>query len=637
MKKTFHLLLFFFITLPAAFSQKASFSPAASLIPDSIRSSADAVLRLSETTMTVRTEKNISYHKHYAVTVMNKNGTSHAVFHELYNKTIHLGHFRGAVYDESGKRTDKLSSSDLKDITATSGGNLYQDDRVKVYLPDISDYPFTVEYEYDLDFDGTAFYPPWVPQDAYYLGVEQASLKIVAPPDKILRYDGRYLDEPEESVLKEMKVLSWQVDHLPPLHPEPFSVSLTDRVPMLYLAPRHFYYARSKGDMSSWAGVGAWIAGLNRGRHDLPEGTREKIRTLTQPYTTTEEKARVIYRYMQKNTRYVSVQLGIGGYQPYPASYVDEKGYGDCKALCNYTCALMEAAGIDARYVLVKAGGDVGDIITGFPSDQFNHVIVSIPAQKDTLWLECTSQSQPFGFLGSFTADRHALMITDDGGVIVHTPVYGEKENTQHRHAVVTINNDGSASATIRTQYAGLQYENIEGALYLKGDDLKKWYYDHLDIPNFSIREVSLHEITTGELPVAEEHAAVELKKYMTIQGQRAFLPLNLMNKSSFIPKQNGPRQSDIYLYFPFTDVDTIVWRLPEGYTMQYGPRPVKIATPFGEYESHIETGNEGHITYIRRISLKQGRYPKEMFGELKDFRKKIAHADRQKVLLKKL
>ncbi len=637
MKKIPSLLILLTAVTIQVYSQKNGSAPPVSLIPDSIRQGADAVVRFSGTVMTVRSEKDISFHEHLIITVLNKNGLSQAVFRELYNKTIRLNHFRGALYDASGKRTEKISSSDLKDVTATTGGTLYQDDRIKIYVPDADDFPFTVEYEYDTDLKGTVMYPAWKPQDSYYQGVERSLLKIVAREDILPRYDSRRLEAPERSSSEGYQILQWKAENLPPLHPEPLSVSLRDRVPVLYLAPRSFYYEHSAGDMSSWKSIAQWISGLNKGRRDLPAATRTKIAALTAPLGSTEEKARAVYRYMQQHTRYVSVQLGIGGYQPYPASYVDEKGYGDCKALCNYTCALMEAAGVDARYVLVKAGSNAGDILTDFPSNQFNHVIVSIPAGKDTFWLECTSQTQPFGFLGSFTADRHALMIGDDDGIIVRTPSYDESENIQYRRAVVDISGNGSATAVVHTEYGGLQYENVEEALLLRGEELKKWYYNNLDIPNFVISEVTLQSNTSGALPVAEENAQVLLKRYMTLQGNKAFLPLNLMNKLDFIPKQTGPRQSDIYLYYPFTDIDTIVWNLPQGYVMQYGPKPVHITTPFGEYHSRIETGPGGVITYVRRVTMKKGRYPKEMMGELTDFRKKIAHADRQKVLLKKL
>ena len=52
------------------------------------------------------------------------------------------------------------------------------------------------------------------------------------------------------------------------------------------------------------------------------------------------EKAKIVYKYMQEKTRYISVQVGIGGFKPMLAKDVDRLGYGDCKALSNYTKAL---------------------------------------------------------------------------------------------------------------------------------------------------------------------------------------------------------------------------------------------------------------------------------------------------------
>ena len=72
-----------------------------------------------------------------------------------------------------------------------------------------------------------------------------------------------------------------------------------------------------------------------------------------------EEKAKKIYQFVQDKTRYISVQVGIGGWKPFNTSEVDKLGYGDCKALTNYTMSLLKAAGVTSNYCVVYGGDDI--------------------------------------------------------------------------------------------------------------------------------------------------------------------------------------------------------------------------------------------------------------------------------------
>ncbi|NJM26365.1 MAG: hypothetical protein HC859_13660, partial [Bacteroidia bacterium] len=105
----------------------------------------------------------------------------------------------------------------------------------------------------------------------------------------------------------------------------------------------------------------------------------------------------------------MSIQLGIGGWQPFEASVVDKNGYGDCKALSNYAVAMLKEAGIKGYYCLVQAGEEPAKLDPMFAENHFNHIIVAVPLKQDTVWLECTSQTNPYGYLGEFTGDRQAL------------------------------------------------------------------------------------------------------------------------------------------------------------------------------------------------------------------------------------
>ena len=157
------------------------------------------------------------------------------------------------------------------------------------------------------------------------------------------------------------------------------------------------------------------------------------------------EKAKIVYAFMQNKTRYISVQVGIGGWEPIAANKVDAVGYGDCKGLTNYTKALLDAVGVTSYYTVVFAQ-DRRDIDKEFASLQGNHVILNIPNKGKDVWLECTSQTTPFGFLGDFTDDRNVLVITPEGGIIKRTPKYINKDNLQTINADITLKENGSVN-----------------------------------------------------------------------------------------------------------------------------------------------------------------------------------------------
>ena len=167
---------------------------------------------------------------------------------------------------------------------------------------------------------------------------------------------------------------------------------------------------------------------------------------------------------MQENTRYISVQVGIGGIRPIAASEVDRVKYGDCKGLTNYTKALLEAVGVQSNYTEVYATSSKQiNMDKDFASllGQANHVILNIPIEnKGSVWLECTSQTMPFGFLGDFTDNRDVFVITPEGGKIIRTPKYSALENSQATQAELSVFGDRSIEVSAKIVSKGIQYNN---------------------------------------------------------------------------------------------------------------------------------------------------------------------------------
>jgi hypothetical protein len=282
---------------------------------------------------------------------------------------------------------------------------------------------------------------------------------------------------------------------------------------------------------------------------------------------------------------------------------------------------------------LIKAGEYESDIDTSFPSSQFNHVIVAVPNKSDTLWLECTSQTNPFGYLGDFTGSRHALMITDKGGRIVRTPSYTSDDNTQSRTADVFVELTGNAKAKVKTTYCGLQYQNgeLNQIINHQYDEQKKWLQKNVKIPAFDVVQFTMVN-NKKVIPSAIVSTELNLSRFATVSGKRIFLTPNLMNKSSYIPEKLEARKSKIVLRIPFTDLDTVQYHLPEGIYPEFLPETIKVNSQFGEYEASY-TVDQGQLLYIRKLKMNKGEFPPESYKEFTDFYKSINKADNTKIV----
>lgn len=602
-------------------------------IPEEIKKDAKVVVRDYDLSFEVHSLATATQKVHKALTILSKSAKSYSTQYVFYDKFSKVSNISGVVYNANGMPVKKLKGSDIHDMTAIDGFSVYSDNRVKVLVLSVPSYPFTVEYTYQIEKTGLLFYPTWAPQSSNKMAVQHATYSVsMSNSGDELRYKEYNLPE---DVVRNIQELSgtyfWEVKNMKVFKSEPYGPTFGQLMPMVRTAPEKFSMGGYKGSLESWSTMGEWINELNEGRAALPPETVAEVQQLVAGISDEHEKIRKVYEYMQDKTRYVSIQLGIGGFQPFTAESVDENGYGDCKALSNYTLALLKSTGIDARYVLVKAGRSTTNIDTSFPSSQFNHAIIAVPMPTDTVWLECTSQTNPFGYLGKFTGDRDVLMVTPKGGEIIHTPVYDADVNLQIRKAEVTVDQEGTAHASVSTEYEGVQYENVNRQLARSRDDRKKWLYNNLDLPNVSVESFDYKE-NKAPLPTIKENLKFSVKSYATTSGKRYFFKPNLLNAWHDWPKTLKERKTDIYWKTGYTDVDSVHISLPDGFYVEFAPEDVTLQSAFGEYSTHYITNEDG-ITYVRKIRMTKGTYPASSYQAFTEFIKGVVKSDNTKVV----
>lgn len=607
----------------------------ASEIPVTLRAGANAVVRNSETELIMLSPENVIMTVKKAVTVLNKAGEEHAVQVLYYNKNTTIKTAKGYILDAYGNQTSKFALNNFVDQSAISDFSLYEDDRVKYYNPTITSYPFTIVYEYELRFKQNLVLPDWYANRQPDLAIEKSSYTFkYNPADKIKIKAYNYSGQPEEKQFEKQNILTWSVKVLPAFKQEPYAPAADNYRTYVKIAPEQFSFYSTKGRATSWEELGKWYyTDLIKSRQTLDPAVVSEMKNLVSGIKTDKEKAKKIYEYMQRKTRYISVQIGIGGFQPMSANDVQRLGYGDCKALVSYMQSLLKAVDIPSIYCVVNAGNYKQQMDPDFASmDQGNHVILCLPLGKDTTWLECTSQTVPFGYLGDFTDDRLVLACSEEGGKLLRTPALKTEMNEIKRMADLKVDPSGNITGTLHTTFKGAQYDTYESIINKPLTEQIKTLKRYYDVDNINFEKVKIME-DKSENPVTTENLQINIASYVPVNNQSAYLLINPFNKLP-VTRTVSNRKLPLHINRGYTDFDEITYQLPEGFDVEYKPKDLDIKNVYGSYSSTI-IKKENTLIYSRKFVLNNGTHPANDYEAFAGFMNDVANADRGKVILK--
>jgi len=598
-------------------------------IPGLLRIGTDAVVRTSQTKMIYVNNRKAYIEKKIAYTLLNSNAEELINVSIPYDKYSRISRINANAYDETGKLVWVLNKPEIYDVNAFSGPVYIDDSRMKLFrFPSLS-YPYTIEYSYREEFENLLLDPVNYFQSGSRISVEKSGIQVVVPKDTPFRFSRVNMKSPTDSMQVNGKlILTWQEENIPARKQKDFAPKLNRSLPSLYFTTDRFTLESYEGDLSTWNSCGISNYKFIEGRDVLDDENAEKVRELVGNTGSRREKIRKLYEYMQSKTRYFYVGYGIGGYQPVPAETVAKNGYGDCKALSNYMKALLKAAGIESFYTLVKAGIEE-DINPDFPSDQFNHVILCVPDDRDTIWLECTDQTAPFGYLGSFTSDRHVLVLTPEGGKLQRTPSYGSDYNRINSRSEITLYGSGDADVRMKLVESGLFYDGLKAMSDSREDSRKKEIAGLLDYSTFNLKKEE-YSFGKTDVPYGIAKFDIHIRDLASKSEKRIFISPGLISNFRHI----NHKPTEIELPTSYQENDTVRITIPLGYKTEYLPEDLKVDSRFGRYSSQVSSDGK-FIYYNRNFEINKGNYRKDIYQEFYDFMNRIAKNDHAMVILR--
>ena len=598
---------------------------------------ADAVILLDESEFQVIHENKAKYKVHRIIRINNQVGKEHGRVVIQENKFIKCSKISGAIFDLDGAMIKKLRSDDIHKTSISPGYIFYDDDKYQAFELGLSTFPYVIEYAYESEYSSLLFWPDWYPQADIHVLKSLYRLTLEQPITYHIHFIGFHVDGTETND-RGKRVITWRLENIEPRLDEDFMPSENDLQMALLFAPVDFQVDRSKGSLASWRDLASWYRGLFADRYVLSGDAKLQIANVIAGVMSEKEKIQKLYSFLQYHTRYVAIELGLSSWQPQSAQSVLINGYGDCKDLTTLMVTMLDEAGIKAYPALIRTR-DHGMLINEFPYIQFDHCITYIPLTDDTLWLECTANYITAGEIPSDVEGCGALIIKENDSEMLITPLSHSETNQRISKIEGRLTGmgglifSGNICATGNLAFAIRDIFNS-----LKPEEQKRKIIQLLGqfAPKFDLQDYKVNYLTENFNQPVEIQFKGAIDRYGTSSANRIFINPNVLVRQSIadIPEETE-RKFPVDLNFAFTEIDSIMLTLPEGYVLEAAPDSLILKTNFGAFQSGSVI-KDGKLKYRREIIFYHRQIPVSQYAQYITFMKNVIKNDQAKYVFKK-
>ncbi len=603
-------------------------------IPDSLKKDADAVYHLEEMEISIQSSSRMSIRSHTIVTLLNNKGEHHSHVRIGVDKFNKLDEISIKVYNSMGLEVKRYKKKDLNLEGAYDGITLATDDKYYELEFPVPDLPCTIETEYKLDLTGYIDIPTWT----FGSTTESFKTSRFIVKSKIPINYKIYNSQIKPVVTDEdgTTVYKWELNNCPVPIKEKRSYGSKVSLPWVDVSPTDFSYDGYQGSLTNWKEFGKWNYPFYEEVNPFAQERIDFFKNLIQPAATEKEKIAILYKYLQKETRYVGIQFGIGGFKPFPVAFAEKKKYGDCKGLTHYMKNILGAVGIKAYAALINSGVNEYPVDPAFASSKFNHVILCVPVEKDTVWLECTGKQTLPGVLGNSTENRNALLITENGGVLVNTPTSKSSNNQWLAKTNVQLFDDGGALTNSRIFVSGEFWDYIYAYTESKSkDEIKKalvYAFGYKTPDDLELK--ILGDSADGHI-VQLKLAYSQLYDFKT--GAKHFFPLHQYKLNDETIKPAETRKYDYLFDYPYIKTDSTIYSLTVNFKKENLPAGKEIKNEFVQYKNEVQINEETlELKVITQLTLNKHIIPAKQFNEVANSFEAIKKDEGQKIVLKK-
>src|SRR5215467_5335484 len=611
----------------------------------------NAVLLLAEDTFTVQGNGKMKRVERRVYKILRPDGRWVGTVHANFDAETKINFIHGWCIPAQGKDYEVKDKEAMETaLFGVQDGELMSDLKTKVLTIPASEPGNIVGYEIEQEVH------PYVIQDIWSfqredVPVREAHYTLQLPSG--WEYKAVWLNHPEVAPTSGPGQWQWIVTDVKAIKPEtamPPWGGVAGQMIVSLIPPGG---SASKG-FESWADMARWQDGLDRGRRTASPEIKQRVADLTKTDASQMDKMRALAQSVQKDVRYVAIQLGIGGWQPHPATDVFSHKYGDCKDKATLLSAMLQEIGVESFYVSINTTRNA--ITPATPAIRwFNHVILAVrlPASlKDPslravldhpklgrlLFFDPTDEWTPFGALRGELQSNYGLLVTGDGGELVKLPQLPADLNGVERTAKLTLSPSGTLTGDFVEQRNGDYGTQQRASLKSVSKDADRIKFlesliSH-SLPTFQITKASLLNLNQPDQPFGYQYSLVAQNYAKTAGNLLLVRPRVVGINSSDLLETKEPRRYPVEFDGPWKNSDNIEIAIPVGYEVDDLPPPVDADYSFASYHSKTETSGNT-LKYTRTFEVKELSVPISKVEDLKKLYRIIAGDERSTAVLK--
>jgi hypothetical protein len=619
---------------------------AAAKLPD-YPPSVKAVVLLDDTSITVGPDGKSTERDRQVIKILHPQGREYAEIVAEYSNDAKLNSFHAWSIGPDGHQYT-VKDEEVHDQALGEWGILYDDLRGKVVRPPGSDPGGVVAYE---SIHQLANYgeqeETWRFQRS--IPIHNTVFEVDLPPGwkNYTAWLHHQTATPTEVAPNHFR---WQLQEIP-------AIDLTD-VPMApaerALAGRMvIHYAATDlptGDRR-WAEIGDWYDTLASPRTEAPQDIAAKSREVAATATDFKAKIQSVAGFMQREIRYVGIEIGIGGLQPHPAADVFRNRYGDCKDKATLLIAMLNAVGVRATWVMVDT--QRGFVDPALPSRDGNHMIAaieippgytdpSLPAVvtarngKRYLIFDPTDTYTPIGVLRPQLQGSYGVLVAGKDSQVIQLPTLAPDASVLDRAAAFNLDPDGTLKGKVTETRSGETANEYRYLYNAQGEKQQREYIDHRlqhDFSSFTLDSSAARNTRDMSKSVVVDFAFTA-PRYAKPAGDLLLLRPRVLGRHSEVIS-NKPREYPIDLGQTGTWRDSIDVTLPPGYVVDDTPEPVDLDVGFATYKSEVKA-NGPVLHYSREYVVKELVLAPDKYPDVKKLMGVITADENSSAVLKK-